>query len=78
MACLMNCCVFFCSEYFVAREVRVTDLDLNGFAAKVQSKGEKFSLSKHTQGTEIKAITYSNMQILQSSDRVDVYVIVDI
>ena len=27
------------------------------------SFGERFSLTKHTQGTEIKAITYSNLQI---------------
>ena len=40
--------------------------------------GEKFSLQKHSQGTEIKAITYSNMQIHQKDSRVDVFVIVDI
>ena len=30
------------------------------------------------QGTEVKAITYSNMQIHEGSDRHDVYVIIDI
>jgi SHS2 domain-containing protein len=30
------------------------------------------------QGTEIKAITYSNMQIHEKDDRTDLYVIVDI
>jgi SHS2 domain-containing protein len=40
--------------------------------------GEVFDLSKHTQGTEIKAITYSNMQIHHDKPRKDVYVIVDI
>ena len=35
-------------------------------------------LSRHPQGTEIKAITYSNMQVHETEDRSDVSVIVDI
>ena len=31
-----------------------------------------------TQGTEVKAITYSNMQIHHKADKHEVYVIVDI
>jgi SHS2 domain-containing protein len=48
------------------------------------SEGEKFDLSKHPQGTEVKAITYSAMQIHEKPAEgntpasVDVYVIVDI
>ena len=40
--------------------------------------GCEFDRSKHVQGTEIKAITYSNMQLLEEIDKVDLYVIVDI
>jgi SHS2 domain-containing protein len=44
--------------------------------------GEKFDLARHPQGTEVKAITYSNMQVLEREVdgvfRVDVFVIVDI
>ena len=40
--------------------------------------GTKYDPGKHTSGTEIKAITYSNMQILEAEQRCDIYVIVDI
>lgn len=42
------------------------------------SKGEGFSLDKHPQGTEVKAITYSNMQVHADAPTHDVYVILDI
>lgn len=42
------------------------------------SYGEMFDTSKHTSGTEIKAITYSNMQIHEKEDKVEFFVIVDI
>jgi SHS2 domain-containing protein len=37
-----------------------------------------FSLAKHPQGTEVKAITYSAMQILRVGNDTHIYVIVDI
>lgn len=40
--------------------------------------GDIFDPTRHTSGTEIKAITYSNMQIHQTEERSDLYVIVDI
>jgi len=40
--------------------------------------GEIFDRKKHGAGTEIKAITFSNMQILRTPQKTDVYVIVDI
>ncbi len=63
------------------RDVPIVDVLIlwSGFAILVLfSFGEKFDGARHTQGTEIKAITYSNMQIHESSDRSDLYVIVDI
>lgn len=41
-------------------------------------KGEPFNMKKHEQGTEVKAITYSNMQIHQDQPTHDIYVILDI
>ena len=40
--------------------------------------GDTFDQTVHPQGTEIKAITYSNMQIHEKPERADLYVIVDI
>ena len=40
--------------------------------------GEKFDRGRHASGTEIKAITYSAMQILEEDRDTEVFVIVDI
>lgn len=40
--------------------------------------GDTFDQTAHPQGTEIKAITYSNMQIHEKADKAELYVIVDI
>jgi SHS2 domain-containing protein len=45
---------------------------------KTKSRGEKYQKQKHGQGTEVKAITYSNMQIYETETKAEVYVIVDI
>ena len=69
----------FSTEDFVCKSLSIIEFDLESFKIVAIGHGEKFSLSKHPQGTEIKAITYSNMQVLNTTpDRVDVYVIVDI
>jgi len=53
----------FSTQYVVFKEVRITKLDLKAFAVTAVGKGEPFDLHKHPQGTEVNAITYSNMQI---------------
>jgi len=46
---------------------------------QAQGKGELFSLKKHPQGTEVKAITYSAMQIHVKEDGYsDIFVVIDI
>lgn len=40
--------------------------------------GELFDRERHAAGTEIKAITYSAMNVVESGERADVWVIVDI
>ena len=48
------------------------------FTLNLYRHGDTYDLSRNPQGTEIKAITYSNMQIHENEDRSDIYVIVDI
>ena len=40
--------------------------------------GETFDLDKHPQGTEVKAITYSAMQIIEKENFAEIFVIIDI
>eukprot|EP00118_Oscarella_pearsei_P013683 m.111274 g.111274 ORF g.111274 m.111274 type:complete len:150 (+) comp37421_c0_seq11:1040-1489(+) len=69
----------FCAEpYFIVKRIDVTEFDKINFKIKANCYGETFDLSKHPQGTEVKAITYSNMQVYDEEDRHEVYVIIDI
>ena len=49
-----------------------------GYEMKVILKGEKFNKKKHEIGTEVKAITYSFMEINESLKKVDLKVVFDI
>eukprot|EP00938_MAST-03A_sp_MAST-3A-sp1_P006572 g6572.t1 len=68
----------FCTEGFTARELRILELDRKNLTIRAEGFGETFDLKKHPQGTEVKAITYSAMQIHEKFDRVDVFVVIDI
>lgn len=57
---------------------RVRILEFSNFEIHAECYGEPFSLAKHDQGAEIKAITYSAMNIIEKQDRCDVFFIVDI
>jgi len=77
--------IFAAQPFFIARRVDIYEIDLETFNIKAKAYGEQFNLAKHPAGTEIKAITYSAMQILQKEDGdtttrddVEIYVIVDI
>jgi SHS2 domain-containing protein len=41
-------------------------------------RGETFALATHEQGTEVKAITYSAMQVTEKPNDAEIFVIVDI
>ncbi len=48
------------------------------YPSNVFRKGEHFERGRHSSGTEIKAITYSAMQINEKENDAEVFVIVDI
>jgi SHS2 domain-containing protein len=68
-AWLDGCLCCYGQDYFVGREVAVTHWGREGaggggsWCIRAVVRGEKFVFGKHEQGTEVKAITYSNMQI---------------
>ncbi|XP_037683768.1 protein archease [Choloepus didactylus] len=68
---------FSADEFFIPREVKVLNIDQRNFKLRSIGWGEEFSLSKHPQGTEVKAITYSAMQVY-SEEKPEVFVIIDI
>ncbi len=70
--------VFSADPFFIPREVTIEELDIKNFKIKATGHGETFDLTKHPQGTEVKAITYSNMQVHTEKDTHDIYVIIDI
>lgn len=82
--------LFNASPYLLSKRVRIltfkrpngvegNEEDSEGpFMIEAECYGEPFSMDKHTQGTEIKAITYSNMKIFDDDTRHEVLFIVDI
>nr|KAF6509160.1 zinc finger and BTB domain containing 8 opposite strand [Rousettus aegyptiacus] len=68
---------FSADEFFIPREVKVLNIDQRTFKLRSIGWGEEFSLSKHPQGTEVKAITYSAMQVY-NEEKPEVFVIIDI
>ncbi|GAB4819211.1 hypothetical protein N2152v2_006257 [Parachlorella kessleri] len=68
----------FSTEFFVCKELHITTFDLEGFRIVAEGRGEKFNRSRHACGTEVKAITYSAMQINEKEGDAEVFVIVDI
>lgn len=77
--------LFNADPYLLSKRVRILEFektqltnDESTYKIRVECYGETFALSKHCQGTEIKAITYSAMRIRDEPECHEVYFIVDI
>lgn len=72
--------LFSADPYIICKKLVITEFNTETFTIKCSCYGEPFDLAKHPQGTEVKAITYSAMQILQNPEqkKVDIFVIIDI
>jgi SHS2 domain-containing protein len=72
-AWLDGCLSAYGADYFVGREVAVTHWGSSSdgrWKIRAVLRGERFEFGRHTQGTEVKAMTYSNMQIFQADGSV--------
>jgi SHS2 domain-containing protein len=87
-AFLDECLYVFHTESLAMTRIVVDSIDTTCWMVTASVTGGLFDSSKHKQGTEVKAITYSNMQILHPDTeasrnaapekRAQIYVIVDI
>jgi SHS2 domain-containing protein len=69
----------FCADpFFIPRKIEVKEFDITNRRIKAVGFGEQFNIGKHPQGTEVKAITYSNLQVHSELSTNDIYVILDI
>uniref|UniRef100_A0AC35TVC7 Archease domain-containing protein n=1 Tax=Rhabditophanes sp. KR3021 TaxID=114890 RepID=A0AC35TVC7_9BILA len=76
---LDQCLYFFNTEpFFIPRVIKLIDFDRTNFKITARGWGESFDDKYHSLGTEVKAITYSNLQIHETPERTDAYIIVDI
>ncbi|XP_065353726.1 protein archease isoform X1 [Cloeon dipterum] len=70
--------MFNCEPFFLAKKVKIIEFDRTAWKIRAELYGEEFDLEKHPQGTEVKAITYSNMQVHEDKPQKEVFVIIDI
>ncbi|XP_050404583.1 protein archease-like [Patella vulgata] len=70
--------LFSAEPCIIPRVIEITEFDLDNFHITAKGYGEPFEIGKHPQGTEVKAITYSAMQILDQKPEHDIFVVIDI
>ena len=69
---------FSCEEYLLFKDIEITEFNRDEWTITAVGYGECMDLNKHPQGTEVKAITYSAMQIKETKEKCECLVVVDI
>jgi len=64
--------------FCLLQKVKILEFDRTNFHIKAVAYGEEFQIGKHPQGTEVKAITYSSMEVYDNEGKCEVFVIIDI
>ncbi|XP_077293812.1 protein archease [Arctopsyche grandis] len=72
--------MFSAEPNLICKKLRILDFNTSEFRIRCKCYGEEFQIGKHPQGTEVKAITYSAMQIIERTENnpFEVFVIIDI
>jgi len=70
--------LFSAEPFLICKMLDIVKFDIENNKIECLCYGEAFDLQKHPQGTEVKAITYSAMQIVQKPDKTEIFVIIDI
>ena len=79
--------VFSAEPFFIPFKIEITEFEREPSTSNdgechvtITSRGfgETFQLGKHPQGTEVKAITYSAMQINENENFAEIFLIIDI
>ncbi|XP_030765356.1 protein archease-like [Sitophilus oryzae] len=74
--------LFSCEPFLICSKLVITEFMTEGEEMHIKCKcyGEEFTIGKHPQGTEVKAITYSAMQIVNEPEQnnFELFVIIDI
>lgn len=74
--------LFSVEPYLICSKLEIIKFDMTDGQMSIDCLcyGETFVIGKHPQGTEVKAITYSAMQIVQQPEKnnFEVFVIIDI
>ena len=77
-ACLQEWLTLFHETGFIVRELYDVQMDWQQWKIQCSGRGQVFDPMKHTTGTEVKAVTYSNLTVEEADGHYDIWVIVDI